>query len=358
MQLDEVKSNIERLLGKEAATLLNLLLKQKPVPADAIILIQGDRLDRAPLAKELYQKGFAPRIIITGNNVLIGEGKRFEENDIHLSELKNYLIKEGIPEKNISIEDQSFNTKDQAAHSIKTAARNHWSKLLIVTSPYHTVRTYLMFLKQIKEQSWKGKIYIQGADLSWDAPPSGRIKTAREIIPVEIEKIKKHKNDTSDIKEGFEYMKNQLKEEVKIRLLKQSDSKKFWEIRNSESARMWSLNDDKIKFSEHVKWFRAYSANPENICFVLIHEEKPIGYARFDFKDNSYITSMAIAENYQGLGLGNFLLPYSLKQIGHHAREILATIHLNNVASLKLFQKYNFVKYRQDASNAYFVYKP
>lgn len=354
MQLNEIIYTIEQILGKEAAKLFTILIKQKPVPADCIVLLQGDRLDRVELVERLYKKKFAPRILITGNNVLIGKGKRFEENDIHLSILKNYLVKRGIPEKDISIEDQSFNTKEQAEHTIEVAARNHWSKLLIVTSLYHILRAYLTLIRESMKQHWTGGIIMQAIHSPWDNVPSGREKTAKEMFLMEIRKIKKYKNDIADIKEGFEYIKKQLK----IRPLKPSDSKGLWAIRNSESARRWSLKHDPIKFSEHAKWFRAYSANPENICFTLIHGEELIGYVRFDCKSNSYITSIAIAENYQGLGLGDFLLRYPLERMKPHGKEIIATIRLDNVASLKLFQKYHFVKYRQEGTNAYFMYKP
>lgn len=33
---------------------------------------------------------------------------------------------------------------------------------------------------------------MHAADFSWDKPPSGRVKTAREMLVVEVEKIKKY----------------------------------------------------------------------------------------------------------------------------------------------------------------------
>src|SRR3989338_7245965 len=105
-------------LGPGAASLFNKLLRQPPKPADAIIFLQGDQLDRAPAVVSLYKKGFAPTILITGNNDLIGRGKRNEENDVHLSQLKTYLVKHGITEGAVMVDDKSLNTLQQAVTTV------------------------------------------------------------------------------------------------------------------------------------------------------------------------------------------------------------------------------------------------
>jgi len=189
----EPKNIIGVHLGKSGATLFTKLIKQKPKNVDAIIFIQGDRLDRAPTVKSLYKKGFAKQIIITGNNNFIGQGKRNEENDIHLSKLEKYLLTHGIPKGVITIDDQAFNTLDQAVNTIKLAKRNSWSSLIIVTSSYNLLRTYLTFAKQAKKQKWQGTIIMQLADLPWSTIPSGRKRTAIVLLSLELEKIKKYK---------------------------------------------------------------------------------------------------------------------------------------------------------------------
>ncbi len=197
---------INNYLGDEAVALFNILLMQKPKKADAIILLQGDRLDRVKIVQSLYKNNFARQIVVTGNNELIGRGKRNEENDIHLSKLRDYFLSHKIPEENIILDDRALNTLEQAVNVIKLAKEKGWLKLIVVTSPYHILRAYLALVRQIMEQAWQGRIIMQAADLPWSAVPSGREKTAAEMFVVEIEKIKNYKKDIATIKEGIKYI--------------------------------------------------------------------------------------------------------------------------------------------------------
>jgi len=189
-------------MGSDAAILFTGLLNQKPEHADAIVFLQGDRLDRVQKVRELYESGFANTVFITGNNELVGRGKRNEENDMHLSELKGWLVGHGIPEKVMIIDDQSMNTSGQAINTIRLAKEKGWPALLVVTSPFHVLRAYLTFLKQANKQGWKGHIIMQVADLPWGTPPSGRTKTAKEMLAIEMEKIKKYAKDIATIEES------------------------------------------------------------------------------------------------------------------------------------------------------------
>lgn len=202
----EPEQIIKKILGKEAVDLWKTLLKQKPKIAQAIIFLQGDRLDRIPTALVLYKKGLAKKIFITGNNDLIGHGKRNDENDIHLDKIKEVFLKNGVPTKALIINDQAFNTKDQAVNTIKMALKNDWRAILVLTSPYHMLRAYLTFVKQALEQKWSGEIIMCKAHLNWFQIPSSRSKTALEMLVIELEKIKKYKSNISNIKKGIDYL--------------------------------------------------------------------------------------------------------------------------------------------------------
>src|SRR3989344_6846527 len=127
---------IENILGKEALHLGKVLLQQEPKAAQAIVFLQGDRFDRIPAALALYKKGLAKNILITGNNDLIGRGKRNDENDISLDKIKEVFLKNGVTIKDLIIDERAFNTKDQAVNTIKIAIKNDWKTILVITSPY------------------------------------------------------------------------------------------------------------------------------------------------------------------------------------------------------------------------------
>ena len=138
-----------------------------------------------------------------------------------------------------------------------------------------------------------------------------------------------------------------------------SDSQRIWEIRNSPMVRQHSKNQDEIKFSDHQNWFQQqYFGNTGNLCFVLANAEGiVIGYCRFDFNqpNKNYRVSIALDPQYQGRGLGHWLLSQSLKNIPSQSI-VLAEIKKTNPASLKLFEKNNFKTYQSDEFNFYLKY--
>src|SRR3989338_9464869 len=115
----EPREIIEKYLGSGGEVLFEKILSQAPQKADAIVFLQGDQLDRAPESASLFQQGFAPRILISGNNKLVGPNTRPEENDFELGLLKEYLVEHGVPEAAILIDDQSFNSFVHAPNIIK-----------------------------------------------------------------------------------------------------------------------------------------------------------------------------------------------------------------------------------------------
>lgn len=183
---------IKKTLGDTALNLWRTLLAQKPKKAQAIIFLQGDRLDRVPSVLSLYKKGLAKTILITGNNDLIGREKRNDENDIGLDEIKEVFLKNNVPSNALIIDAKAFNTKDQAVNTIKMAIKNDWKAILVATSPYHVLRAYLTFAKQAVLQKWPGEIIMCPSPLDWLKMPSGRSKSALEMLVIESEKIKKY----------------------------------------------------------------------------------------------------------------------------------------------------------------------
>jgi uncharacterized SAM-binding protein YcdF (DUF218 family) len=194
---------VKAQLGGQAMELFSTLLKSRPQLADAVIFLQGDQLDRAQKVVGLYRNGFAPRVLITGNNDLIGRGKRNEENDYHLDMLKTALTENHIPEDAIAVDSSSMNTKEQAIFAIDWAQKQKYKKMLVVTSPFHILRAYLTFLKQINDKKWNGEIVMQAADLPWESAPGGRKRTALKMLLIELEKIKKYRSDLASIDEGL-----------------------------------------------------------------------------------------------------------------------------------------------------------
>ncbi|MBI5412968.1 YdcF family protein [Candidatus Peregrinibacteria bacterium] len=128
----------------------NLILQEQPVKNDVIVWLQGDRLDRGPKVVALYRDGWEKKVIITGNNVLVGKGPRPGEQNITIREMQVWLEQQSIPREDIIIEDESMNTKDQAVDVLKIDTGNGMSKLLLVGSSFYQPRAFLTFLKEAR----------------------------------------------------------------------------------------------------------------------------------------------------------------------------------------------------------------
>lgn len=192
-------------LDQHVSNLLERLLAGKPRSADAIICLQGDRLDRLPLTIDLYHAGWAPKIVLTGNNEMMERRRLNDEDDLPLAELAAYCQEAGIPSKSLLIDEQAMNTKDQAVNTVSLAKRENWTRLLVVTSPYHLLRSFLTFVKQARKQKWSGTIVMQAPKLEWASRPSGRNKTASEMLTEELVKLERYRNDVASLEIGEQY---------------------------------------------------------------------------------------------------------------------------------------------------------
>jgi uncharacterized SAM-binding protein YcdF (DUF218 family) len=118
------------------------VVDEPPSRANAIVVLGDDNFhgDRATRAAELYRQGVAP--------VVVASGRRLRPN-AGISELiAQDLVDRGIPkEKVMPFTHDADNTKEEAQALAQLAAEQHWKRLTIVTSNYHTRRARYIFAK-------------------------------------------------------------------------------------------------------------------------------------------------------------------------------------------------------------------
>lgn len=209
--MTDIETIIARELGDVAAELFHDLTTQSLSPADVIIFLQGDRLDRLTRVRDLYRARYAPKVYLTGNNAMMERRAKNDENDMYLDDLVEILKKEGVPASDTIVDSNAMNTADQAVHAIAEAKKREWQTMLVVTSPYHVLRTYLSFVKQARTQEWQGEIRMAQTQSHWDIVPSGRSKTALQMLEEEIEKIARYKNDLATIEDARAFFLKSLK---------------------------------------------------------------------------------------------------------------------------------------------------
>jgi len=171
-------------------------------PSDAIIMLEGDGLNRIHTAADLYRDGFADKIVFSGGITDYGYGS------FPFSLACPELLKAGIPQSAIIHESTSQNTREQAIEIIKMAMQNGWNKLILVASHYHQYRAYLTFLKEITETNSNILLYNAPAkNLSWFEETGWGIRF--DLLEQEFLRIEKYSQlgHLANYNEAIEYQK-------------------------------------------------------------------------------------------------------------------------------------------------------
>jgi uncharacterized SAM-binding protein YcdF (DUF218 family) len=114
-----------------------LIVNEQPQKADVIIVL-GDGFDRVARGAELYQSGYADKVLLSGGNT--------NTNRI----MKEQALSLGVPKSAILQEDQSRTTFENAKYSLKIVQAQGFKSAIVVTSPYHTRRSSIIFAQFFK----------------------------------------------------------------------------------------------------------------------------------------------------------------------------------------------------------------
>lgn len=130
--------------------------------SDAIILLEGDGLNRYQKAVELYNQNVATKIVFSGNIT------DYEYGSFPFPDVLPHILKEGIPADAVIHEGKSMNTREQAVEVIKMAMAHKWKRLVLVASHEHQYRAYLTFLREVLDQKSGIVLYNAPArNLGW-----------------------------------------------------------------------------------------------------------------------------------------------------------------------------------------------
>ena len=117
-----------------------LIVDQPPNHADAILVLGGGDGSRQDRAIELYQQGYAPLLISSGESPLLPD---YDESYAALG--ANYMVARGIPREAILLLEETTSTQEEAAQSLQLAREQGFTSLLVVTDQYHTRRAWMAF---------------------------------------------------------------------------------------------------------------------------------------------------------------------------------------------------------------------
>jgi uncharacterized SAM-binding protein YcdF (DUF218 family) len=115
-----------------------LTIDQSPEKADAIVVLAGDSDgSRVERAAQLFHEGYSDKLIISGGSIY---------RDVTWASLiRKRALELGIPADNIILQERSVTTWEDAYYSTEILHSMKATKVLVVTSSWHSRRSIACF---------------------------------------------------------------------------------------------------------------------------------------------------------------------------------------------------------------------
>ena len=128
----------------------NFLIREDQLEqVDAIYILGGASQERSDEAYHLYKKGISKKFICTGEHEL--EEMKLLDTTLTEAEItKAFLIKKGIPAKNILCLIDGTSTREEA-DIIFNHANGKYDKIIILSSKFHLRRVKRVFSQKFEE---------------------------------------------------------------------------------------------------------------------------------------------------------------------------------------------------------------
>jgi uncharacterized SAM-binding protein YcdF (DUF218 family) len=115
------------------------------IKADAIVVVSGGDTDaRISEGVKLYMQEWAPKLIFSGAAA---------EGDVsNALAMKRIAVSAGVNTEDIIIEEDSKTTVENADFTADLILKNEFQSIILVTSPYHQRRAYMLFRKNLGDE--------------------------------------------------------------------------------------------------------------------------------------------------------------------------------------------------------------
>jgi uncharacterized SAM-binding protein YcdF (DUF218 family) len=133
-----------------------LVVEHPPAKSDLVVCLAGGNVERGLTAADMYQRGFASKVFVAreiipdGYEILRRRGVSYPESrDLMVRMLQGL----GVPESAILTSDTpSESTAMEAALVAGLAKENNFRSVILVTSPMHSRRAWLVFRKAMESE--------------------------------------------------------------------------------------------------------------------------------------------------------------------------------------------------------------
>lgn len=116
---------------------------------------------------------------------------------------------------------------------------------------------------------------------------------------------------------------------------------------NDPDTRSNSFDSHTISLKEHEDWFARVMADANQILYIMMREETPIGHVRYELSNNTAEISYSISPQERGKGYGKLIIHLAVMKIKSDYPEITkirALVKPQNEVSIMCFQHNGFVE--------------
>ena len=156
---------------------------QSPVKADLLVTLGGDYGARADRVLELYRKGLAPKVLLTGL-----EDGHSKTRAAYLNWRARYLIDEGIPERVLFFDRRSKSSWEEAVNTLKLMQAMGMHRVLVVSDPPHMRRLSWVWGRVFAESGRHFTLVASDME-DWDAEHWWRRSTSAQFVFAEYIKL-------------------------------------------------------------------------------------------------------------------------------------------------------------------------
>ena len=104
----------------------------------------------------------------------------------------NQAVHMGVPREAIFVESEALHTRENAEHVLCILEKHDMHRVILVTSPFHQLRTYLTFAKVFQPQGIEIINYYADAG-EWHPATWFLSAEHRKLVRSEMERIEKYR---------------------------------------------------------------------------------------------------------------------------------------------------------------------